>query len=325
MGRPRMGWRTVPVVLLGVVLLGLATPAYAQQVLVAKSTPHLFSYIPYDVAVQRGYFAREGLAPQLLVFNGAAKLQAAVIAGEVDISLGSPADLAAIAKGLPETAVAQSTGAPVELAIIVPADSKVQDIGELKGARIGIATIGSITEWAALQMARKEGWNSDDLHMISIGASPSTDVAALKEHVVDAVVGDLSEALQLEQHGAGRLLAPASSFAGPFIMHMIYASNSIIRSKPEVVRKFLIAWFAAVDDMRRDKANAVAVAAKVTGFDPVVLGRAYDLDMPAISTDGRFDRAGLSVMGDSFQELGILKTRVDVSQFVTERFLPPSP
>lgn len=319
MARTTWMWRTVLLV-----LLAMAAPAGAQELRVAKSTPHLFSYIPYDVAVERGYFAREGLKPRLLVFNGAAKLQAAIIADEVDISLGSPADLAAIAKGLPEKAVAQSTGAPVELAIIVPANSPVHGIADLKGDRIGIATVGSITEWAARQMARKEGWSRDDLRLVSIGASPNTDVAALKEHVVDAVVGDLSEALELEQRGAGRLLAPASSFAGPFIMHMIYASDKLVRSDPEAIRKFLVAWFAAVDDMRRDKANAVQIAAKVTGFDPEVLGRAYDLDMPAISGNGRFDRQGLDAMAVSFQELGILPTKVDVQHFVTEQYLPVS-
>jgi hypothetical protein len=55
-----------------------------------------------------------------------------------------------------------------------------------------------------------------------------------------------------------------------------------------------------------------------------VAARVYDQLMPSIffSTDGVIDARTLAVMSKSFVELKLLPKEQDLSQFVTDRFLP---
>src|ERR1700739_1363958 len=85
-------------------------PSHAQELHVAKSIPHLLSFVPYDVAGEEGYFARQGLKTELSNYAGGGKIQAAMLGGEVDISLSAATDLPAMTKGLPQTGIAESTG-----------------------------------------------------------------------------------------------------------------------------------------------------------------------------------------------------------------------
>lgn len=297
-------------------------PAQAQELHVAKSIPHLLSFVPYDVAVEEGYFARQGLKTELSNYAGGGKIQAAMLGGEVDISLSAATDLPAMTKGLPQTGIAESTGAPAEFGVIVPANSPIHDLAGLKGKRIGISTMGSITEWAGRQLARSQGWGPDGVTLVAIGAGPNIEAAALKTHQIDADLGDVALAFQLEDHHEARLLAPVSSFSGPFIMHVIYASNSLLKTRPEDARRFMAGWLQAVAYMNGHKNETVTIAAKVTGLAPDVLARAYDLVMPSMSTDGKFDLTALDHMEQTFLELGLLKTQVDLRQDVTDQYLP---
>jgi hypothetical protein len=74
--------------------------------------------------------------------------------------------------------------------------------------------------------------------------------------------------------------------------------------------------------MRRDKAETVEIARRFTGFDAVIEGREYDLVMPVMSGDGRFDRQGAAKVARSFVELGMLKEEPDMTPLYTEQFLP---
>ena len=58
--------------------------------------------------------------------------------------------MAAIAKGMPAKAVAVIAAPVREMAVIVPYDLPVKSIKELRGKSIGIASVGSITQWGAL-------------------------------------------------------------------------------------------------------------------------------------------------------------------------------
>jgi ABC-type nitrate/sulfonate/bicarbonate transport system substrate-binding protein len=88
------------------------------------------------------------------------------------------------------------------------------------------------------------------------------------------------------------------------------------------LKRFLAAWFKTIAFMRANRAETVAVMGKVTGEGEVIAGKEYDLEMPMFSTDGRFDAAALKKLSDSFVELKMLDRAVDLSPYVTEKFLP---
>lgn len=50
--------------------------------------------------------------------------------------------------------------------------------------------------------------------------------------------------------------------------------------------------------------------------------RAYDLLRPLLSTDGRMDLDAMKIMQDTLLELGVLKTRLPLTDMYTPEFTP---
>jgi len=109
------------------------TPASAAETLrVGKAVPEAFSFVPLDVGMRKGLFAKQGLEIESIAFNGDARMQQAMASDSLDIALGSGPAMAFIVKGAPVKAVAGMAGAPLLLAIVVRPDGP-QTTAELKG------------------------------------------------------------------------------------------------------------------------------------------------------------------------------------------------
>jgi NitT/TauT family transport system substrate-binding protein len=313
---------------LGLAILGLATslmvlaPAASEPLRVGKAQPQAFSFVPLDVGIEKGLFKKYGLEIESVGFAGGARLHQGMAADAIDIALGSGPDLPFVAKGAPELAVAALAGPPLLLGIIVPYDSPAQSAEDLKGKRIGVASLSSLTGWLALELARSKGWGPNGVTPVAVGGDFQANVAAMRTGQVDAFIEASALGLQLEQKKEGRLLLPAADYVRDFHIHVIFAANKLIKEQPERIKNFLKGWFETIAFMRQNKEESVAIARRITGFDQPVEEREYDLVMPMFSSDGKFDSKGLATLRRSFVELGLLDKEPDMSTLYTERYLP---
>jgi NitT/TauT family transport system substrate-binding protein len=237
----------------------------------------------------------------------------------IDIALGSGPALAFIVKGSPIKGVAAMAGPPLLLAIVVRPDG-AKSVAELKGKKISVSTAGGLTYWLVSETSRRQGWGPHGIDIQPMGAM-APQLAALKRGDIDGIVMDLSNAFALENSGDGRILARFNDLTD-FIVHVIYASDKLIASRPEAIRGFLKGWFTTIAFMRKNRAETVAIAKDVIGKDEAVVSRTYDEVMPMYSDDGRFKASALKVLARSFVELGTLPAEPDMSKLYTEAFLP---
>lgn len=299
--------------------------AHAAAVKLRVGTPALaFSFVPVNIGIEKGFFAQHGLDVTLVTLSGAGKVMQAAASDSIDIVVGAGSDFAFIRKGVPLVGIAEMAGPPNLFGIVVGKGSHIRSVDDLRGKRIGVSTVGSVTEWLALELARQKGWGPHGVIPVALGAGSAIQAAALKVHEVDAVVGTVALGLTLEEKGAGRLLLPASSYVGDCVIHMIEAQKSLIARDPAAVRNFLAGWFETIAFMRAHKAETVALARQVTGFDENVESREYDIVMPMFSADGRFKPKALANLHDLMVRNHIIAANVDFSKLYTERFLPRS-
>jgi len=303
--------------------LSLATSAQAADHLrIGRSPAFAFAYVPLEIAKSQGMLQKEGIDVEIISFEGASKMDMGMTSGSVDITLGSPTELAAIAKGMPAKAVAIIARPVKELAIIVPYDSPIKSIKELKGKSIGIATVGSITQWAALELARSQGWKPEDVKLVSISSGGGAAAAAMKTHQVDADVANLMSGVVMEKQKVARVIANASDFASDFPMHEMSASDALIEANPDAIRRFIKAWFEAAAFMREHKAEAIEAAMPVTGLSQEDEEKEYDLLMPEITSNGKHEPAMMQRVAESFLELKLLDHKPDMEKLYTNKFLP---
>jgi NitT/TauT family transport system substrate-binding protein len=298
------------------------TPAVADDRLrVGNPSAQAFPFIPFEIALRKGFLADNGIEAERVDLSGGAQLHQVMAAGALDIALAAGPDLAFVAKGAPEIGVAAMAGPPLFLGIIVGYDSPIKTADDLKGKRIGVPN-GALLQWLTKKLMQNKGWGANDLIQVSVGGDWPSEIAPLVTHQIDAVESAAALGFQLETTKQGRLLMTTGDIVHDFIQHVIFASNKIVAENPDAVRRFLKAWFETIAFMRANKAETVAIAMSVTKFSPEVEGKEYDLVMPMMLDDGHFPASGLKVIQESFIEMGLLDSKPDMSKLYTEAFLP---
>jgi NitT/TauT family transport system substrate-binding protein len=212
-------------------------------------------------------------------------------------------------------------GAPRNMAVMVGYDSPVKTVADLKGKKLGCTTVGSLTDWIGSRINQKEDWGSDGITMVPIGGMPPAR-AAIKTHQIDGYIGALESGYSLEEAKEWRVITAATPFVDHFITHVIFATNDVIKNKPDQVRAFLQGWFETIAYMKTHKAESVAISAKVLNLSEAVVSRVYNEQMEAFSTDGTFDPEGVAVLKKSFIDMGLLKEAPDDKDMFTTQFLP---
>jgi len=301
----------------------VAAPARADDVLhVGKASLTASATLPVDVGLKTGLFGKHGAEVALTDFEGSSKMHQAMVAGDIDIGVGAGPEMALVAKGSPELAVCDADPAPTFLGIAVAEDSPIRTIADLKGKKMSVSSVGGLTYWLALELARKEGWGENGLTLVTIGNASSSVVAALRDHLVDAAYTSTALAFLLEERKEGRLLAPASSYAGNVGGGMIFATNRALAEKPDAVRRFLAGWLATIAYMRAHRDETIGIERAVTGFPETVQEKEFDLTIGMFSDDCKFDPGTLANLKRSFTDLKLLPEAPDMAKLYTEAYLP---
>jgi ABC-type nitrate/sulfonate/bicarbonate transport system substrate-binding protein len=295
--------------------------ALAETIRVGKAFPGVFDFTPIDIGLTQGFFAKHGIVIEEFDFNGSAKLQQALAADAIDVGLGSGPELAFVERGAPVKGVAAFMGPPADLVLFARNQPAVQKLADLKGKRVSVSTVGSLTAWLAQEFARQQGWGTNGIPVIALGA-PAAQISALRDKQTDAMVTDLVKGTVFQQKNFGRIVLYFDKVAPAFITHVTYARDALIRDHPEALRNFLAAWFETIGYMRRHKDETVKVAVDVMHQPRDIVAKTYDVTMPAFSDTGRFEPKALAVLRRSFVEMGLLPTAPDMTNLYTEKFLP---
>ena len=306
-------------------IMGLVPRAgAATTVRVGNSSATAFNFMPLALGIKQGNFAKNGVEVEVVDLGGASKIYQAMIAGSIDMSLAAGTDVPFIMKGVPETGVGAIAITPALLGIVVPWNSPIHTLADLKGKKIGFSTVGSLTQWVAFAAVHKAGLTPNDITGVTDGSTTPPQIAALETGQVDAQVSAVALGWNLEQQKKGRLLASASEFVGPFLLNVIYAQDDFMKKHPDAVRGFLKGWYETVNFMATHRAETVAFETSIDHFSDAVNEKQYDTVMPSLSRDGKFPPDAVAATARSMVDLGMLKTEPDMAKFLTTRFLPPS-
>ena len=295
----------------------------ADKLVVAKAVATAWTFVAMDVGQDIGMWGKYGIEPEVIAAGGGAKLAQALTSGSIDIGLSGGPVLGFMAKGVPAKGIAAFANEPHSMSVVIPYNSPIKTVADLKGKRMGVTTVGSLTSWMAQRISMAQGWGPDGIPFVTMGGSGTdSDIAALLTGQVDAIMIAPEQGFALEKKKQARVLVDASDFVKTFITHVMFASDKMIAERPEVIERFLKGWFATIAYMRTHKDETVKITAKALHQDEDVMSRAYDLEMPEMSADGRFDPAAVKVVKESLVEMSILPSLPADDQIFTTRFVP---
>jgi NitT/TauT family transport system substrate-binding protein len=303
------------------IALWMAPASAAEELRVGKAVAFAWTFTPLDVGIQTGIFAKHGLEIEASAFNGDAKMQQGLTSDSIDVGIGGGPGMAFMVKGAPAKAVGAMAGIPRNMAVMVGYDSPIKTVDDLKGKKLGVTTAGSLTEWIGRRIGTQKGWGPAGITTVPIGGMPPAR-AAIKTNQIDGYITSLEIGISLEEAREWRVITSAAPFVDHFITHVFFVRDDVIAKRPQVVKAFLQGWQDTIAFMKNNKAKTVEITSKVTDISHSVIERAYDEQIGIFSEDLTFDPEAMTVLKQSFIEMGLLKEIPDDKAMLTTQFLP---
>ncbi|MBA3596160.1 MAG: ABC transporter substrate-binding protein [Methylibium sp.] len=204
-------------------------------------------------------------------FKYGAPQNQAMAAGELQISSAGMGPAVIAAARLPATLVAITV--LEQTALIVPTDSPVKNVAELKGKRIAFPGEGSQQYPLLLKALADAGMTESDVVLFKTdGAQVPT--LLLNKSVDAGITWDphVSNALAV---GHSRVLLKAEEIMpimqGHYVGNGEYVHNDFLAKRPEVVQDLVTANARAIDFIIKDPKGATQLWSKQIGFDEKVI------------------------------------------------------
>jgi NitT/TauT family transport system substrate-binding protein len=275
-------------------------------------------YAPLYVAIERGYFASEGIEIALtpIVSGNDALVQLA--SGNFDVALGgaNAGLFNAASRGVKFSIVAplhlEKPPLTTPLMISAKRADEIKTVADLKGKKVSVNALGAATEYWLAQALAKGGLTMNDVEVKGV---PFADVpAALESGSLDAAMLTEPGATINVQKGVLKILA--NDFIDGFAATYVYMGDALLTGKPELAAGFMRAYLHACRDLQGPFDDTVAtIVEKYTKVPAAVVKAA---SRPYYDPNGTISVDNLNSLQEYFMQRGELsyKTALDVKTFV---------
>ena len=282
---------------LSMVLVGSVLPnaadAQGQKIRIAYSS-RSNTTTPLYVAADKGFFREEGLEVELIQVSP--RLGAmAVMNGDVAFTTSFTSTFRAILQGLPLKLVMVALKKGIYYLVTRP---EIKNIQELKGKKLGIATIRGTDSIVADELLRSKGFNPALLQQIVIGDT-RLRAQALMTGVVQAVSLSPPHDLLLKNMGYNILAGPPEV---GLPASGLFTSNRLLQENPQAVNRALRAVLRANRFIAANRQETIAVMLKWLPQTPEVAGQSYDVELKALTKNGEMTDAELDSLIDRLAE-----------------------
>ena len=231
------------------------------------------SQLPFWMAVDGGFFQRNGLNVSLRVVTGGSNTTATLLSGEVQVVAGGGAEaLSAISNGA-DLLITATTGPKFEYMFEVAPGIKTP--ADLKGKHVGVPAIGGNADLAMHAALREWGLTDKDVIITATGAQ-TTSLAALTGGAVVGTMLSPPSHLIAEKQGAHPLVnmadLPAYTTGGS-----IYFQRSFVNAQRRQAQAVVDSIVQAIAVTKLDRAQSVAIMKKhLKSSDDAGMNAAYD-------------------------------------------------
>lgn len=240
------------------------------------------SSITFFVAREKGYWRDEGLDVELILARAAPSIQA-VIAGNVEFGTAGGSALLPISRGLPMTFLFATFDRANFSLYAMP---QIRSVRELKGKKIGISSFGSGPDSLVRDFLADHGIDGGrDATILAVGSGMERFIA-LKTGSVDAAMLSPSAYIMAEEGGFRELVSFVKQRDYVYLQGGIIARNSLLKSDPALVEKFIRAALKALWYVQTNRPQTIGILSRLLKIKQEIATRVYDEIRPGVTQDG---------------------------------------
>jgi ABC-type nitrate/sulfonate/bicarbonate transport system substrate-binding protein len=272
---------------------------------------------PTLIGIQKGFFAAEGIKPDILYVQSSAALVQQLTAGSLDISIstGLVDALRAIGMGAPIAIVRLEVQAPPYDLVAKPS---IKSLADLRGKLISLGGPKDITRIYVERMLAAHGVKPGDFDMVFAGAT-SARTAALVAGAVDAAI--LLPAFNFQAIDKGfHSLGLTVDYVRELPFTGIAVNVAWAKNHKSTLQKILlaenrsIAWFE--DD--KNRAEAVQILKTASGLTQNDTEKAYDFFRSGdfFERSGKVSKAKLTALAQAMESLGDSPREMNIDKVI---------
>ena len=251
-------------------------------------------------------------------FTSGPPMLQAMAAGAVDIgSVGNAPPVFAAAGGDNLAIVGAFQANPLGSALLVPKNSPIHSIAQLKGKRIAVAQ-GSSADYHLLTVLKKAGLTVHDVTLDYL--QPADGLAALASGHVDAwdIWSPFVEQAEAQDHA--RLLVSGVGYGSPYSFTVASRGALADPAKAAAIRDYLKLLAQAHAWAATHQAAWAAVWAKATGLTDAIMAKAAKDDAARAVPITPAVVGSEQQVSNAFTTAGLIPGHVDFSKFVDTAF-----
>lgn len=319
--------------LAGFVASALApVPAVADTIKIG--TLKIAAYGPLFVAEERGYFAAEGLTPELIYFNSAEPIALGIASGDLDFGVsGTSAGLFNLCG---QGALRIIGGGPQEVPgfrfFVLLASNRSYEAGlksfqDIGGHAAAVSQIGSPPHYSFALIEEKYSIDPATIRIVPLQAVPN-QLSAVSGGQVDETIVNATSGLPAVGRGDVKLIGNVGDVK-PWQIGVLYTATKTANERSDTVARFLRAYrkgardyhdaVTGADGKRADGPTAAAIMAIIAkdtsqSVEQVATAIAYS------DAEARLDLADIAHQVAWFKAQNMVKPAVDANDVVDKRY-----
>ena len=293
----------------------------------------LTSSAPLFIALEKGFFEEEGIDAKAKWFEAAQPISVATAGGDVAVgATGITASLYNMVASGEKLVIVADKGREQEgyssTAVLVPSDSTITSIEELKGKKIGITQTGSTYHYMAGRLLEEHGLTTKDVELVPLNSIPGL-MDTLESKQVDAVLLNEPNVSRVIEEGYGKVIAQVGE-------EIEYQTSGIFFSQAfadntDAATRFLKAYARATQyyyDAVLTKENGeivpgenydevVAIIADYTDQEPAIIEKG----LPYMDRDGKLLESDIQTQIDWYAKEKLVDKSIDAADIVNTKLL----
>jgi NitT/TauT family transport system substrate-binding protein len=205
------------------------------------------------IAQKKGFFEKNGLAVELVYFQGGSQVIQAMLGGDIPLTVtAGPEGVIAKLQGA-DIVLLSANNPTMHFSLFVPPE--IKKIEELRGKKAGISRFGSSSDFCIRYIFKSAGLAENDVTIVQIGDNP-TRLAALKSNAIHATVFTTPNSVRARKAGYVSLV-DAYKLGLKFQGSGIASTGAFLRDHRPVVEQFFKGFLEGVAYAKSQKEESL--------------------------------------------------------------------